>query len=298
MARRTLQQFEEKFQDYLELLKTAEYAKLNRVYQQIGTLLASALNELDGDISALRRSQLEQFLRSIRPQQVKLINAMIKKHKETLVSFAGYSYQIEASILAATTGATIVHAAKARAVYQAALTRPLGATGDMLESFIDNLTAHQVGVVEKTLRKAHVNGWTTQQTVRLLKGTKKLNYADGLMSKMGKQTATVVRTSMQHVNNAARQVVWAENDDIIKGYRWVSTLDSRTSQTCQDLDGEVFDVGEGPLPPAHPNCRSTTVAELDNRFAELSEGRTRSSVDGYVPFNTKYSDWVKTQPDE
>lgn len=298
MARRSLQQFEEQLQDYLELLKTAEYTKLNKVYQRIGALLTSALNELDGDISTLRRSQLEKFLRGIRPKQMKLINDMVKKHKETLTSFAGYSYQIEASILAATTGANIVHATKARAIYQAALQRPLGATGELLESFVDNLTPYQVGIVEKTLRKAHVNGWTTQQTIQLLKGTRKNNYADGLMSRMGKQTATVVRTSMQHVNNASRQIVWAENDDIIKGYRWVSTLDSRTSETCQELDGEVFPIGEGPMPPAHPNCRSTTVAELDDRFAMLSEGRTRSSVDGYVPFDMKYDDWVKTQDDE
>lgn len=295
MARLTLKQFEEKFQDYLELLKTAEYTKLNKVYQDIGKLITRALNELDGDISELRRAKLERFIKDVTTKQEKMIAAMVKRHKEELVSFAGYSYQIEASIIAATSGAAVVHAAKARAVYQAALLRPLGATGDLLESWVDGLTSSQTKTVERILRKAHVNGWTTQQTVQLMRGTKKRNYADGLMSRFGKQTSTVVRTSMQHINNSARQVVWAENSDIITGYRWVSTLDDRTSEECQDLDGQVFNVGEGPLPPAHPNCRSTTVAELDKAFAELSEGRERSSVDGYVPYDMKYPEWLKTQ---
>lgn len=295
MARRTLQQFEERFQDYLELLKTAEYTKLNKVYQDISRLLTSAINELDGEISTLRRAQLNKFLAGVSTKQRKLIAAMVKRHKETLVSFAGYSYQIEASILAATTAATIVNSTRARAVYQAALQRPLGATGDLLEAWVDGITESQVKTVEKVLRKAHVNGWTNQQITQLLRGTRKKNYADGLMSRFGKQTATVVRTSMQHVNNAARQVVWADNSDIVVGYRWVSTLDSRTSEICQDLDGEVFKVGDGPLPPAHPNCRSTTSAELDKRFDILNEGRTRSSVDGYVPYDMKYPEWLKTQ---
>lgn len=296
MGRRTLQQFEEKFQDYLELLKTAEYTKLNRVYQDLGRLLTSAVNELDGPISDLRRTQLEAWLRSLRPRQERLIEGMLNKHRETLTNFAGYSYQIEASILAAETGAAIAHASKARAIYQAALQRPLGATGDLLESWVGNLKPYQVTTVEKVLRKAHVNGWTNQQTTQVLRGTRKLNYADGLMSRFGKQTKTVVRTSMQHVNSSARQVVWAENDDVVIGYRWVSTLDSRTSEICQDLDGEVFKTGEGPLPPAHPNCRSTTVAELDPVFAELSEGRTRASRVGYIPYDMKYPEWLETQP--
>lgn len=295
MPRRTLQQFEEQFQDYLELIKTAEYTKLNRVYQKISALIASALSELDGEISALRRTQLNKLIAGVTTKQRKLIAAMVKQHKETLVSFAGYSYQIEASILAATTGATIINSTKARAIYQAALQRPLGATGDLLESWVDGLTESQVKIVEKTLRKAHINGWTNQQTSQILRGTRKANYADGLMSRFGKQTATVVRTSMQHVNQAARQVVWADNSDIIVGYRWVSTLDSRTSDICQDLDGEVFKIGDGPLPPAHPNCRSTTTAELDKRFDILNEGRTRASAVGYIPYDTKYPEWLKAQ---
>lgn len=290
MPRKTLQQFEERFQDLLERIKVTEYTRLNRVYSDIAKLVTSAILELDGEISAMRRTQLNRFIAGVATKQRAMIEKMLKSHKEELVSFAGYSYQMEASLIATTVGVRLASAAKARAIYMSAIERPL-ATGDLLDSFIDNLTRSQVGVLEKTLRKAHVNGWTNAQITRMLRGTKKLNYADGLMSKMGKQTATVVRTSMQHINSSARQVIWAENSDIITGYRWVSTLDGRTSDICQDLDGEVFKVGDGPVPPAHPNCRSTTVAELDSRFDVLSEGATRASAYGYMPLNTTYKQW-------
>lgn len=293
MARRTLQQFEERFQEYLELLKIAEYTKLNRVYNDIGKLLTSALNELDGPLSDLRRTQLERFIASATSKQRTMIANMIKEHRETLRNVGAYSYAIEASVLASVTGAAVVHSTKARAIYQAALARPLGATGDLLESFISNLTPYQVGITQKILRKAHVNGWTLQETVRTLRGTKAANYADGLMSRLGKQTMTVVRTSMQHVSSSARQVTWADNSDIVEGYRWVSTLDSRTSEECQELDGQVFALGEGPLPPAHPNCRSTTVAVLNKAFDVLDEGALRASRTGYVPWDMKYPEWLE-----
>lgn len=295
MARRSMEEFQHQFQAYLELLKVAEYTKLNKVYQDIGKLLTSAVNELGKDISELRRAELNKFLSSVAKQQKKMMDAAIKSHIERLTLFAGYSYQIEASLLRSTTLAAISHQAKAKAVYQAALTRPLGATGDLLEPFIKNLTPSQVTLVQKTLRKAHVNGWTSRETLQVLKGTAANKFADGLMSRLGKQTATVVRTSMQHLNNSARQTMWAENSDIISSYRWVSTLDDRTSEECQELDGQVFPIDDGPIPPAHPNCRSTTVAVLDPAFAALSEGATRSSASGYVPLDMTYPEWLAEQ---
>jgi SPP1 gp7 family putative phage head morphogenesis protein len=44
-----------------------------------------------------------------------------------------------------------------------------------------------------------------------------------------------------------------------KKYRYVATLDSRTSSICAALDGREFEYGKGPMPPQHFNCRSTTV---------------------------------------
>jgi hypothetical protein len=65
------------------------------------------------------------------------------------------------------------------------------------------------------------------------------------------------------VSSAARQEVWNANADIISGVRWISTLDGRTSSVCRGRDGHVFPIDSGPRPPAHVNCRSSTVPVLD-----------------------------------
>ena len=39
-------------------------------------------------------------------------------------------------------------------------------------------------------------------------------------------------------------------------YVWISVLDDRTSVICRTLAYTVWEYGKGPLPPAHPNCRS------------------------------------------
>lgn len=80
------------------------------------------------------------------------------------------------------------------------------------------------------------------------------------------------------------------------GYLWVSVLDSITSQICRSLDGRLFAFGKGPLPPAHPNCRSTIVADIPDRFSR-SKRDNRPSASGPVPAGMTYYEWLKKQPE-
>ena len=66
----------------------------------------------------------------------------------------------------------------------------------------------------------------------------------------------------QHATSTTRAVFYEQNRDIIKGYKWVSVLDSRTSDTCQYLSERTWfyenpdaSTLPGPIsPPAHHNC--------------------------------------------
>ena len=77
------------------------------------------------------------------------------------------------------------------------------------------------------------------------------------------QIQTIVRTSINQVSNVAAQQVYKANPDATKKYRYLATLDSKTSSRCRSLDQQVFEYGKGPEPPQHFNCRSRTVAEID-----------------------------------
>lgn len=291
-----LQARAEALQDYLELLKTSEFVRFNKVLRTLERNVAALLDAVDGDLSAVSRARLEKLLRDMSKINKGALDSAVKSYLTRLEAFAGYSYAMEGSALASvapTIADVLKLTSKKSAVFAEAIKRPIGATGELLEPFIKNVSPRQVALIETTIRKAHANGMTAQQTTALIKGTRKKNYSDGLTQKLGRQTATVVRTSMQHVNNVARQVVWKDNDDIVNGYIWVSTLDGRTSAVCQDRDGEVYEVGKGPVPPAHPNCRSTTVAKLRKEFDIFDVGATRSSENGYVRADLTFPEWLE-----
>ena len=68
------------------------------------------------------------------------------------------------------------------------------------------------------------------------------------------QVIALIRTSINQVANTASQQVYEANQDITPRYRYVATLDTRTSAICRALDGKEFEYGRGPMPPQHFNC--------------------------------------------
>lgn len=83
----------------------------------------------------------------------------------------------------------------------------------------------------------------------------------------------------------------------VEEYEIVATLDSLTSEICQDMDGQVFKLSEyevgSTAPPFHPNCRTVTVPYFDDEFT-IDEERAARGEDGktyYVPADMKYHEW-------
>ncbi|WP_343101380.1 minor capsid protein [Romboutsia sp. MSSM.1001216sp_RTP31141st1_G3_RTP31141_220114] len=83
----------------------------------------------------------------------------------------------------------------------------------------------------------------------------------------------------------------------VERYEIVATLDSKTSEICQSLDGEVFpmklyEIGVT-APPFHNYCRTTTAPFFDDEFT-LNEERIARDKNGntiYVPSNMKYKEY-------
>jgi len=159
-------------------------------------------------------------------------------------------------------------------------------------------------------------GETSDQITRGLIGTRSQQFKDGALQPRRRGLETLVRTSVNHSTNQGRQQVWEANKGLISSVQWVSTLDTRTTPICQQRDGKVGPVdqsgdwvqpsGTDPLdppfarPPAHPNCRSTTVAitkswkELGLNGTDLPPA-TRASMNGQVPASTTYYEWLRRQ---
>lgn len=144
------------------------------------------------------------------------------------------------------------------------------------------------------VKMGFVQGKTTAQIVREVVGP------GGLADISKRNAATVIRTALNHVSTQARETVYKKNSDIIEKYEWVSTLDSRTSTICRHNDGMEWEIGKGPLPPAHANCRSTTAPVISSEYDFLDKGAKRAAkgAEGgtQVDASTTYYDFLKQQP--
>jgi SPP1 gp7 family putative phage head morphogenesis protein len=111
------------------------------------------------------------------------------------------------------------------------------------------------------------------------------------------QILTLVRTSVNQVANAAAMQTYEANQDISKKYKYIATLDTRTTAICRALDGREFEYGKGPVPPQHFGCRSTIAAVIDYEglgFPPPAVG-TRASLFGQVPADQNYGEWLQKQ---
>jgi len=196
------------------------------------------------------------------------------------------------------------------------LTAAQGATvtlpnGKVVEKAFRGLAESQAERFGQIVRQGLLTGEPTPEIARRLKGrlefgqpaqsVKQLQLAGGELTKMANhQIVTIVRTSVNQVSNAASQQVYEANQDVTRKYRYVATLDTRTSAICRALDGQEFEYGKGPMPPQHFNCRSTTVAVVDYKGLGLTPPKPgrRASVDGPVSANESYGEWLYDKDSE
>ena len=192
------------------------------------------------------------------------------------------------------------------------LTAAKGATitlpnGQVVQKAFRGIAEDQAELFGQVVRQGLLTGDTTDQIANNLKGTLRYGQPGSVkqIAAKGGQATTVannqvvalVRTSINQVANAASQQVYEANQDITKKYRYVATLDSRTSAICRALDGREFEYGKGPKPPQHFNCRSTTVAVIDYKGLGFDPPppSKRSAQGGMVPADQSYGQWLAKQ---
>lgn len=171
---------------------------------------------------------------------------------------------------------------------------------------LDELSKDITTATKKNVRDALFLGFsegrTTDQIITTIKGNN--TGIKGAIPQSRLDTERVVRTSLNHVATTSRQRTYKENNDLVWGYLWLSTLDSRTSYTCRFFDGQLFKYKDSynPLPPAHFMCRSTTTPDLNPKFKikGLGDSRRRAAKGAEggttVKGNPSYYEWLKTQP--
>lgn len=264
-------------------------ARLDSLFTQLRVQSNSIGNEmgeqLDGDVKKLVSSEIETTLKSIdKAFPVDVIRGLkaAAKPKPASIRFG-----------------LVLGVPTEEQVYAYLAARPF--EGRILKEYYDSLSPVIFEKLKTAIAKGYTDGLTTEKIISMLRGSRASNYTDGLLQSTRASIERTVRTALNHTANIAREQVYKNNEDIISGVRWVSTLDMRTSEICQELDGQVFPPEEGPRPPAHFNCRSCTTPitkswrELGFNIDELPPA-TRASMDGQVPETETYRSWIAKQP--
>ena len=191
--------------------------------------------------------------------------------------------------------------------------------GQTVEKAFRGIAKNQQDILATNIRAGVFSGESTAEIARRMAGrldfdkignARQIAAAGGQSIKVAAhQIQTIVRTSVNQVQNQASQAVYAANSKVAPKYEYVATLDSRTSGICKRLDGRKFEYNKGPTPPQHFNCRSTTVPVVDYEGLSKRKGfedlkpppkgkvvtRPTGEGTGRVPQDTQYGDWLLGQ---
>lgn len=282
---------------------------LNRADSSIFADLAERLDAMSGASFSMER--LQSMLFSIRVLTSTAVDSISRVLVGDLKALTDYEAAYQSKILDIFTPFKVhIAAVDTAQVYAAAMAQPF--QGTLLKPALEDVGVRRLGKIQQTVAQGFVEGRTNAQVITQLRGTRAAGYADGLMQQSRRDVAAIVQTAAAHTAAFARDAVMTANSDLIKAIRWSATPDNRTTEICRLRDGLLYDpdTHEGidhAIPwlggpgNAHWNCRSAAIPvmksneELGFDVPELDIKGTRASMDGQVPRETTYMDWITKQ---
>lgn len=145
-----------------------------------------------------------------------------------------------------------------------------------------------VNELNATLTQNIILGKDPQKAIDAV--TKKMNTSKNVAGRL-------VMTEEAFFSSAAQRDCFTELD--VEQFEIVATLDSHTSDICQEMDGKHFPMTQWEIgitaPPFHVWCRSTTVPFFDDEFDAVGEraAKNEKGETYYVPTGTTYEEWKK-----
>lgn len=154
-----------------------------------------------------------------------------------------------------------------------------------IAAIVENLAATSAQSVVTDIQKGLLSGATPTDITRTA-----IKYLDGTMRQ---HVDSVVRTYVSAISSESVVQVALQNQQLLQGLQWVSTLDKRTTPVCQSRDGKIYPITTQVRPPAHFRCRSVMVMTIKDQYRVPGIERTRSSSEGQIPAGTTYPEFFK-----
>jgi SPP1 gp7 family putative phage head morphogenesis protein len=152
--------------------------------------------------------------------------------------------------------------------------------GRFLRDWLAEAEAGSAKRVRETLRQGFIEGRSVADIVRQVRGSRALQYRDGILEISRRGAEAMVRTAITHTAAVSSRVTYEALG--VTRATFIAVLDARTTLTCAGLNGKTFDLDKFPFPPRHVNCRSTLIPVV----AGLKPVPVRS-----------YAEWLRGQPE-
>lgn len=167
--------------------------------------------------------------------------------------------------------------------------KPWATDGKNFSSRIWERKRQMVSELQQELTRTLIQGKSPDEAIRHME-----KFVQGKVKNARNAASRLVMTEQAYFHSVSQKEAFKNLD--VEEFEIVATLDSHTSEICQEMDGKHFPMTDYQpgvtAPPFHVYCRSVTVPFFDD---EWSNGeRAARSEDGetyYVPSNITYPEW-------
>jgi len=263
-----------RYQVYVEGLKVGQSNVLAKTMRLINTDIKSKLNGLNKDkLSNMTKAEITSFIATLKLSQSKIYNKYLNDLLEFLQDFMKDDHKLFAAILFNITNKSAVIPDENSSWAQIS-NYIVPASGLVLPAFVTSFANKSILMTSQKVMQGYAMSQDTKEVIQFMTGQK------GLTNSIFNGGKAVSNTAIQAVNAKSQEQV---AKSVFKEYQWVSVIDNRTTEICLDLEGQIFTIGDGPLPPAHINCRSHTIYVTEDM--PDFEGQS-------------FGAWVKTQSED
>lgn len=301
--------------DVIGMLNASDRDVVRALERRLAAIAARGYDT--GPYTTRRLEALHQELQQLTYQQYKLIGRRLRKDlrglAEAEVEFPGRAIaealgaeyrEGRFSYIRAAKGGLNVSFIRPGAAQLVALVEANPFQGSLLSEFVRDLADTRIFSIDKRVKIGFANGKGIPEIVRDV---------EGLGFDIDRRYLTTwTRTAVADVANSARDLMYEENADILRGVRWDTTFDSRTCEVCIAHGGHVYSIPDhAPLdggPPwgagpgrLHPQDRCTATPETKS-FRELGldideiPEQMRASQFGPVKGNQTPTDFMRDHP--
>ena len=273
--------------------------QVNQAGIELEKLISEVERKLQGDLTEFQQFRYQRILDDLKLYAAEVYREIGVSTEDFANDFIQYESEFSTAAFSQATGVDfdLPNPVQLRSAYLTdVMALQPGKSAKSFGQLISSFGQQAQGQFLQVLRDGFALGRTSPQIVNDIKDH---------VSLKKDQVKTLIRTGTNHLAVEARNETLKENADILEGYQWVATLDSRTTFICMSRDGLIYPISDNPerspKPPAHFGCRSTIVPKVKKEFeldVEGQRGAVGSSGRGVVSAKLNYEQWLRKQSKE